>query len=73
MNADFQKAKSVYISAGITRDKAFKDMQQDLIRRNDGNPTYFFSYTTPGRVVNLLQCCEEDLFAVDGDMTPLGK
>ena len=74
MNAEFQEAKRIFsVETGEARDKAYKDMQQNLIRRNDGNNTYVFSYTTPNRVVNLLHCCVEDLFAVDGDMTPLGK
>lgn len=49
-------------------------MKENLKSRNGGKNLYSFGYTDSGKEVNIDTCsAPEDLFAINGDMCPLGK
>lgn len=51
-------------------------MKANLKERNEGESSYTFGYTTPGRFVDIDEVTLDhidDLFAVNGDMNPQGK
>lgn len=74
MNHQFQELRALWGNNARERQAIIERMRENLIDRNGGNESYTFGYTQPGRVVNINTCenVPEDLFAVDGDMNPLG-
>lgn len=57
-----QEQKDLYIS----------EMRNILLRRNGGEEIYELMYTIPGKKYTISNCSIEELFEIDGDMTPRG-
>lgn len=76
VNREFQELKRLYGVNSVQLEDILNKMKANLKARNGGRSSYTFGYTTPGRVVDIDKVTLEhidDLFAVDGDMSPQGK
>lgn len=75
MNKEFQKLRKQWGLNSNEREKIIKEMRVNLKCRNAGMSEYEFGYTFKGKVINIDTCSNvpDDLFEIDGDMTPLGK
>ncbi len=74
MNQEFQNLRERFGNNSRERQEIIMRMRDNLLGRNGGGENYTFVYTQVGRVVNINNCenVPEDLFAIDGDMNPLG-
>lgn len=74
VNKDFQKLKGDWMKGNPSEKTDIELLlRENLLKRNAGNQNYTFSYTMPNKKVDLMECSVSELFAVDGDMAPLGK
>ena len=73
MNMEFATAKRQYFLAHKNMELAMSNMRKNLLDRNDGAVEYVFEYTFPGKVLDITECNVEELFEIDGDMTPCGQ
>ena len=73
-NEEFQELKRLFALNSTERAYIIDRMKDNLTHRNGGNDLYVFEYTRQGVELHISQCVKpEDLFAIDGDMCPLGK
>ena len=73
INKEFQELKRLWGVNSKKRDDIISQMRENLLSRNNGESIYDFQYTQPGKTVDITSGSVVDLFAVDGDMTPLNK
>ncbi len=72
MDANFQKLKRQWSVIISQREEIVERMRENLIQRNHNESVYECKYVQKGITYDLSSCSVEDLFAVDGDMVPLG-
>ena len=71
---DFENSKRLW---SISKQQEQKDlyvseMRNNLLKRNGEEDIYELMYTMPGKKHTISSCSVEDLFEIDGDMTPRG-
>jgi hypothetical protein len=74
MNQEFQEAKRRFSISQTPEEKDanIELMRAVLMKRNEGVENYEFSYIETGKRLSIMTCSVEELFAIDGDMTPRG-
>lgn len=75
MNQEFPEYRRLWSISKTDEERSqyIEQMRENLILRNSGQHIYQFGYTYLGREVDIAATEDiQDLFAVDGDMTPLG-
>lgn len=72
MNKEFQILKGQYSSLSTKREIIIEKMRQNLLQRNSNNNLYILEYTQKGPTFDIASCSVEELFKIDGDMSPLG-
>lgn len=73
-NKEFNELMAQQGKNSAERANIIQKMKENLKSRNGGKNLYSFGYTDSGKEVNIDTCsAPEDLFAINGDMCPLGK
>lgn len=74
INKEFQELRAQWGNNSAERANIIEKMRENLKSRNGGKSMYSFGYTYPGKVLNIDTCSDpNELFAIDGDMCPMGK
>lgn len=74
MNAEFQELNRRYSISHDNNERSniLQSMKSNLLSRNQGNDTYAFNYTQPGKVLRINESNYSELLEINGDMNPQG-